>query len=117
MNMMSSEPSWIQKASDALWSAILMSLRQLYVIIHLPVRFKFDEQIFWHSPIDSSSKPFVSLGQISNHFVDIEIIDPPTTVVSRCLSNLTLEHVEPQEVTIVQQSLQVYVGVNASIQI
>ncbi len=41
--------------------------------------------------------------------MDIEIIDPPTTATSHCLSNLTMEHVQCQEVTIVQQSLQVYV--------
>jgi hypothetical protein len=109
MNLMSSEPSWIQRASNALWSTILMSLKQLDVIIHLPTRFKFDEQIFWHSPIDSSSKPFVSLEQISNHYVDIEIIDPPTIATSHCLSDPTMEHVESQEVTIAQQLLWVYV--------
>jgi hypothetical protein len=63
MNLMSSEPSWIQRASNALWLAILMSLRQLDVIIQLPATFKFDEQNFWHSPIDSSSKAFVSLNK------------------------------------------------------
>ncbi len=63
MNLMSSEPSWIQRASNALWLAILMSLRRLYVIIQLPAKFKFDEQKFWHSPIDSSSKAFVSLNK------------------------------------------------------
>jgi hypothetical protein len=109
MNMMSSEPSWIQRASNPLWSAILMSLRRLDVIIHLPAIFKFDEQIFLHSPIDSSSKPFVSLEQISNHSMDIEIIDPPIIVASCCLFDPTMEHVELQEVTIVQQSLRVYV--------
>jgi hypothetical protein len=70
---------------------------------------KFDEHNFWHSPIDSSSKPLVSLEQISNHFVAIEIIDPPTVIASHFLSNSTMEHVKPQEVTTTQQSLQVYV--------
>ncbi len=41
--------------------------------------------------------------------MDIEIINPPTTATSHCLSDLTMEHVQRQEVTIVQQSLQVYV--------
>jgi hypothetical protein len=70
---------------------------------------KFDEQNFWHSSIDSSSKPIISLEQISNCFVAIEIIDPPTTVASHCLSNSTMEHVKPQEVTTTQQPLQEYV--------
>ncbi len=39
----------------------------------------------------------------------IQIIDPPTTVASHCLSNLTLEHVEPQDVIANQQLLQVHV--------
>jgi hypothetical protein len=85
-----------------------MSLKRLDVIIHLPARFKFDEQNFWHSHIDSSSKPFISLEKISNHYVDIEIIDPPTIATSCCLSNLTMEHVESQEVNVAQQSLWVY---------
>ncbi len=64
---------------------------------------------FWHSPIDLSSKPLVSLKQISNQFVVIKIIDPPTTITSHCLSNRTMEHVKPQEVTTIQQLLQVHV--------
>jgi len=68
---------------------------------------KFDEHNFWHSPIDSSSKPIISLEQIG--FVAIEIIDPPTTVASHCLSNSTMEHVKPQEVITTQQPLQEYV--------
>ncbi len=39
----------------------------------------------------------------------IQIIDPPTIVASHCLSNLTLEHVEPQDVIANQQLLQVHV--------
>jgi len=76
------------------------------IMINKDVR--FDEQNFWHSPIDSSSKLFVSLEKISNRFVIIEIIDPPTTITWHCLSNLTMEHVKPQEVTTIQQPLQVH---------
>jgi hypothetical protein len=38
-----------------------------------------------------------------------KIIDPPTTIASHCLFDLTMEHVEPQEVNTIQQSLRVYV--------
>ncbi len=38
----------------------------------------------------------------------IEIIDPPTIVASHCLSNMTMKHVEPQDVTAIQQLLQVH---------
>jgi hypothetical protein len=70
---------------------------------------KFDEQKCWHSPIDSSSKPFVSLKQISNCSMVIEIIDPPTTTTSHYLFNPTMDHVKPREVTTTQQPLHVYV--------
>ncbi len=63
---------------------------------------KFDEQNFWHSPIDSSSKPLISLEQNLDFFVAIEIINPPTAVALHYLSNSTMEHVEPQEVTTTQ---------------
>ncbi len=39
----------------------------------------------------------------------IEIIDPPTTATSHCLSNMTTKHVEPQDVIVIQQLLQVHV--------
>jgi hypothetical protein len=33
----------------------------------------------------------------------IQIIDPPTTTASHCLFDLTMEHVEPQDVIATQQ--------------
>jgi hypothetical protein len=41
--------------------------------------------------------------------VAIQIIDPPTTVASHCLFDMTMEHVEPQDVIGTQQLLQVHV--------
>jgi hypothetical protein len=38
MNLMSTEPSWIQRASGALWLTTLMNLRQSDVIIRLVAR-------------------------------------------------------------------------------
>jgi hypothetical protein len=40
---------------------------------------KFDGNFFWHSFIDLSSKPLISLEQISDQSIAIMTIDPPTS--------------------------------------